>query len=99
MSGNTGGGGHSRHHNEGRSSNSHYNLKGRMNQLFVFVLICSKAVPFEQCNAQTARASLSYVAPPGIIVCGLPSLILTKATGPDASEYTRTRCVLRVPAT
>jgi len=66
-----------------------------MYQLFVFVLICSKAVPIEQCNTYTARASLSYVAPPGIIVCGLTSPIVAKATGPDASEYTRTRCVLK----
>jgi hypothetical protein len=70
-----------------------------MYHLFVYVLICSKTIPYDQCNAQTARASMSYVAPPGIIVCGLPSAILTKTTGPDANEYTRTRCVLRAPTT
>ncbi len=65
-------------------------------QLFVSILICSKAVPFELCNAQTARASVSYFAQPGIILCGLPTTLASAATAPDASEYTRTRCVLKM---
>jgi hypothetical protein len=66
-----------------------------MYALFVTILICSKALPLDACTPDTARAKRTFIAQPGVIVCGLPSMAATDAAGPDRTEYTKTRCVLQ----
>jgi hypothetical protein len=66
-----------------------------MMQLYVLVLICASANPI--CTPDTARAYQAFVAPPGIIICGVPATttIVQSATAPNEQEYIRTRCVPR----
>jgi hypothetical protein len=60
-------------------------------------MICAVALPRGACDAASARAWQAFVAPPGVIVCGLPAVltIAQSPAGPDGEEYVKTRCVLK----
>lgn len=66
-----------------------------MPQLYVLVMICGVSQPV--CDQNTARAYQAFIAPPGIVVCGLPATVpfAQSVAGPDESEYLKTRCELR----
>ena len=63
--------------------------------LYVVIHICDAAIPLRECNATTARAVIRGYAPSGQIICTAPSMMVARQSGPNGSEYARTRCELR----
>jgi hypothetical protein len=65
--------------------------------MYMLILICASHIPVDQCTMETARAYQAFIAPPGIIICGVfaTTKVTGDATGPDESEYMKTRCQMR----
>jgi hypothetical protein len=66
-------------------------------QLLITVTVCAQSIPLDQCTPRNAeaRAVIAYAAPEGVMLCGLPSTVVTNGAGPGDGEYAKTRCELR----